>query len=38
MNNQDFDSIYLYYAKAFDKVDHKILLEKLQNFMGYIQH
>ena len=30
MNNQDFDSIYLDYAKAFDKFDHKILLEKLK--------
>ena len=30
MNNQDFDSIYLNYAKAFDKVDYKILLDKLK--------
>ena len=29
-NNSDFDSIYLDYAKAFDKVDHKHLLKKLQ--------
>ena len=27
MNNQDCDSIYRDYAKAFDKVDHKILLK-----------
>ena len=30
MNNQEFYSIHLDYAKAFDKVDHKILLEKLK--------
>ena len=29
-NNSDFDSIYLDNAKAFDKVDHKLLLKKLQ--------
>ncbi len=28
-NNRDFDSIYLDYAKAFDKVDHKLLITKL---------
>ena len=28
-NNADFDSIYLDYAKAFDKVDHKLLIKKL---------
>ena len=28
-NNCDFDSIYLDYAKAFDKVDHKLLIKKL---------
>ena len=27
--NSDFDSIYLDYAKAFDKVDHKLLVKKL---------
>ncbi len=29
-NNSDFDSIYLDYAKAFDKVDHKLLIRKLR--------
>ena len=28
-NRADFDSIYLDYAKAFDKVDHKLLIRKL---------
>ena len=27
--NSDFDSIYLDYAKALDKVDHKLLAKKL---------
>ena len=29
-NNHDTDAIYLDYAKAFDKVDHKLLVKKLQ--------
>ena len=28
-NNAEFDFIYLDYAKAFDKVDHKLLMKKL---------
>lgn len=31
-NGEEVDVIYLDYAKAFDKVDHKILLAKLQSF------
>ena len=30
--NSDFDSIYLDYAKAFDKVDHKLLVKKLTHY------
>lgn len=30
INNKDTDCIYLDYAKAFDKVDHELLLHKLQ--------
>ena len=31
-NNADFDSIYLDYAKAFVKVDHKLLIRKLHRY------
>ena len=29
-NGDDMDAIYLDYAKAFDKVDHQLLIKKLQ--------
>ena len=32
LNNKDTDVIYLDYAKAFDKVDHQILLKKLHAY------
>ena len=34
LDNKDTDSIYLDYAKAFDKVDHRLLILKLQRY-GY---
>ena len=35
-NKLDFDSIYLDFAKAFDKVDHEILI-KNYSYMEFIQ-
>ena len=32
LNNKDTDVIYLDYAKAFDKVDHQLLLNKLHSY------
>jgi len=32
MKNADLDSIYLDYAKAFDKVDHALLIKKLERY------
>ena len=31
-NGEEVDTIYLDYAKAFDKVDHNILLAKLRKY------
>ena len=36
-NNADFDSIYLDHAKAFDKVDHKLLIRKLHRYSFYLK-
>ena len=32
MNNAETDTIHLDYAKAFDKVDHQIILKKLHHY------
>jgi hypothetical protein len=32
MDGKDTDSIYLDYAKAFDKVDHTLLVKKLHKY------
>ena len=32
LNNNDTDAIYLDYSKAFDKVDHRILLQKIKSY------
>ena len=32
LRNNDTDAVYLDYAKAFDKVDHKLLLQKIYSY------
>ena len=37
INGADTDAIYLDYAKAFDKVDHQLLIKKLRRY-GFNEH
>ena len=32
LSGSDTDAIYLDFAKAFDKVDHRLLIDKLQKY------